>query len=133
MSELFNISQCNIAQLLGESNRFLFQALLVHITSCIIEGKKEIFSETLFKTLLITAVAIVMYHLFFRKIVEPKLEKMKAVCSDSYLQRMKKVKKMNKKDPLRPSYRKQKDKSISKYLNKQKSEIDNGKRYYYFD
>ena len=80
MSDILNISRCNIAQILGETNRFLFHVILVHIATCIIEGKKELFSEELFRTLLITAIAITMYHVFFRKIVEPKIEKMKLVC-----------------------------------------------------
>jgi hypothetical protein len=112
MSDIFNITQCNLAQLIAESNRFLFQVLLVHVTTCIIEGKKEIFSETLFKSLLITAMAIVMYHIFFRKMVEPKLEKMKTVCSRSLDERRDKITKLHKRDPLRPKYRRRIDRRI---------------------
>lgn len=82
MSEILNISQCNVAQIIGESNRFLFHVFLVHVTTCLIEGKKYIFGEELFKTLLITSIAITMYHVFFRKIVEPHVEKMKLICFD---------------------------------------------------
>lgn len=80
MSDIFNITQCNLAQIIAESNRFIFQITLVHIATCIIEGKEDIFNNTLFKTLLITSLAIIMYHVFFRKIVEPRLEKMKNIC-----------------------------------------------------
>jgi len=82
MSDILNINQCNIAQTLGESNRFLFHVMLVHFATCIIEGKKAFFGEELFRTLLITAMAIAMYHVFFRKIMEPKIEKMKLICYD---------------------------------------------------
>jgi uncharacterized lipoprotein YehR (DUF1307 family) len=80
VSDIFNITQCNLAQIIAESNRFVFQITLVHIVTCIIEGKEDIFNETLFKTLLITSLAIIMYHIFFRKMVEPRLEKMKNIC-----------------------------------------------------
>jgi hypothetical protein len=75
-----NIKACNVSQMLGESSRFLFHVFLVHISTCVVEGKKEFFSEELFRTLLITALAIMLYHVFFRKIMEPKIEKMKLIC-----------------------------------------------------
>jgi hypothetical protein len=115
MTDIFNITHCNVAQLIAESNRFLFQVLLVHIATCVIEGKKEIFTETLFKTLLITAMAIFMYHIFFRKIVEPKLEKMKSVCSRDYRTRKEKIKKAHRRDPLRPKYRRRRDRKLNEY------------------
>lgn len=114
MSNIFNITQCNIAQLISESSRFLFHVMLIHITTSIIEGKSDIFNETLFKTLLITAIAITLYHVFFRKIVEPKLEKMKIICSRDTRKRREKLKKVYKKDPIRPKYRSRLD-SISQY------------------
>jgi hypothetical protein len=90
MAGLFSINQCTVSQIVGESNRFLFHVLLVHITTCIVEGKKNFFGEELFRTLLITAVAIAMYHIFFRKIIEPKTEKMKLICYDGHERNMKK-------------------------------------------
>lgn len=80
IDNVFDITTCNLAQIIAESNRFLFHISLIHIATSIIEDKKEIFNETLFKTLLITSMAILMYHVFFRKLVEPKVEKMKIVC-----------------------------------------------------
>lgn len=124
MTDIFNITQCNVAQLIAESNRFLFQVLLIHVTTCIIEGKKEIFTETLFKSLLITAMAIVMYHIFFRKIVEPKLEKMKTVCSRDLREKRRKLIKANQRDPLRPKYRKRLDRKIKEYDSDSTYEIE---------
>lgn len=78
---IFNVSECNVAQLIGETSRFMFHVFLIHITTCIIEGRHgDMFSNTLFKTLLVTAIAIILYHIFFRKIVEPKIKKMKSIC-----------------------------------------------------
>ena len=92
MSDTLNISQCNIAQLIGESTRFLFHVMLIHISTCIIEKKKEYINKELFKTLMITAMAIILYNLFFRKIIEPKVEKMKLICLDNEKKQVKKLK-----------------------------------------
>jgi hypothetical protein len=78
--DIFNVSSCNVTQMIGEANRFLFHVLLIHIATCLIEGRTDFLSETLFKTLIITAVAVLSYHLFVRKIVEPPLKKMKMIC-----------------------------------------------------
>lgn len=124
MAELFNITQCNIAQTIAESNRFLFQVLLVHIATCVIEGKQDIFNDTLFKMLLITALAILMYHIFFRKFVEPKLEKMKMVCDVGRYPMKKirrKLKRVHREDPLRPKYRIRNDNKLNEYTEKTQS------------
>lgn len=81
-NDIFDVTQCNISQIIGESNRFLFHIFLVHISTCIIEGNKSLFGEDFFRTLLITALAILLYHIFFRKIMEPIIEKMKLICYD---------------------------------------------------
>ena len=99
MSDVINLTQCNVAQMYGEANRFLFHVLLIHISTCIIDGDTNIFSDKLFKTLLITSMAIVLYHLFARKIVEPKVEKMKLICVNNE-KRINKRSKLDKKDPL---------------------------------
>jgi hypothetical protein len=130
MSDIFNITQCNLAQMIAESNRFLFQVLLVHIATCVIEGKKEIFSETLFKSLLITAIAIVMYHIFFRKLVEPKLEKMKMVCSRDINKRKEKINILHRQDPFRPKYRKKIDQSIRRYESRSEESKETEERSY---
>lgn len=95
MSDYFNISTCNIAQAVGETNRFLFHVFLLHIASCIVNKEKcgEYLSEELFKTLTITVIAICLYHLFIRKLIEPKINKMKLICYD-------KPKRINKKKKL---------------------------------
>lgn len=127
MSELLNISNCNIAQIIGETNRFLFHVLLVHISTCIINGDMNFFTEDLFRTLLITAMSIIMYHIFFRKIIEPKLEKMNLICFNRNKRNIDKVK-IDKKDilkleskkkvnELRERYQKQQSGGISKRSN----------------
>jgi hypothetical protein len=80
MSGLFNLDQCNISQIIGESSRYLFHIFLLHIISALIDKNKVMFGEELFKNLLITATAIALYHVVFRKFVEPKIEKLKLIC-----------------------------------------------------
>lgn len=123
MSDILEISQCNIAQTIGEANRFLFHVMLVHITTCMIEGKKEFFGPELFRTLVITSLAIVMYHLFFRKIIEPKIEKMKLICYDD-LERTAKKKKLYKEYGTESS-RSSKHTRLSSSIQRTKSEQEN--------
>ena len=113
MNDLLDISQCNIAQIIGESSRFLFHVLLVHISTNIIDGKTDFFNEDFFRTLLITALAITMYHVFFRKLVEPKIEKMKIICYDT-AKRLRKKTELDKVDPLKSKLREKTHESIYK-------------------
>jgi putative effector of murein hydrolase LrgA (UPF0299 family) len=90
--DIFTISQCNISQTIGEANRFIFHIFLVHICTAIVDGKSDLFGEEFFKILIITIMAIILYHLFFRKIVEPIIEKMKLICYDQKKIKLKKNK-----------------------------------------
>jgi hypothetical protein len=93
--DALNISRCNVSQIIGESSRFVFHVLLVHISTCIIRKEGNIFDEKLFQTIMITFMAIVLYHLLFRKTIEPQIEKMKLICYDGH-NRIKKKNKINK-------------------------------------
>lgn len=98
MDDIFNISQCTIAQLIGEASRFMIHVFLLHVITNIVEHKTDIISESLFRTLITTLLAIAVYHLFIRKLIEPVIEKMKSVCLNSpeYIEEEKKhVKKSN--------------------------------------
>lgn len=83
MDDIFYISQCSIAQLIGESSRFMIHVFLLHVITNIVEHKTEILGKSLFQTLVITLIAIAIYHLFIRKLLEPVIEKMKMVCINS--------------------------------------------------
>lgn len=124
MSDTLNISQCNIAQLIGESTRFLFHVMLIHISTCIIEKKKEYINKELFKTLMITAMAIILYNLFFRKIIEPKVEKMKLICLDDEKKQVKKLK-LDKQDIFISKQRKKINEWKDKERKKRKEKKNN--------
>lgn len=122
MSEILNINTSSVAQIIGDSNRFLFHILLVQITTCIINGDNNFFTENLFKTLLISAIAIIIYHIFFKKIIEPVIEKMNLICFNKRERHIEKIK-LYKKNPHKLKHKKkiyelrnkkQKSRSISK-------------------
>lgn len=76
----FSISNCDISDIITETNRFLFHIFLVHIITHLIDGKDELFGQQLFKTLLITTIAIISYHILFKKTVDTKLKKIQNIC-----------------------------------------------------
>ena len=79
----FSITNCDVSEIMSETNRFLFHILLVHIITHTIDGKDELFGKQIWKTLLITAISIITYHILFKKMVEPKLKKIHNVCNIS--------------------------------------------------
>jgi hypothetical protein len=79
----FKISQCDVSDILTETNRFMFHITLIHIITHIIDGKDDLFGEQIFKTLIVTALAILVYNVIFKKIVEPKLKELHSTCNAS--------------------------------------------------
>jgi len=79
----FKITQCDMSDVITETNRFLFHIILIHIITHIIDGKDDLFGEQIIKTLIVTALAIVVYNIVFKKIVEPKLKELHSMCNMS--------------------------------------------------
>lgn len=77
---IFHMSRCNIAQTIAETSRFVFHALLIQLCTFIIDRDTDILNKRVFKVMLVTAMAVICYNLFLRKIVEPPLKKMKIIC-----------------------------------------------------
>jgi hypothetical protein len=78
----FNLSvtQCEMSDIIEESHRFLLHISLVHVLTYIIDGKIELFNPDIIKTLVVTAIAIIIYNIVFRKIIKSKLKKVKSAC-----------------------------------------------------
>ena len=76
----FSISNCDVSDIITETNRFLFHITLIHIITHIVDGNDDLFGPQLFKTLLVTAIAIITYHILFKKLVDAKLKKIQSVC-----------------------------------------------------
>lgn len=73
------MSECNIAQMLGEVSRFMFHITFLHIISLAINGQ-SFFKDGYWKALMITVVSVLCYHMVARKAVEPHIKKMKIIC-----------------------------------------------------
>lgn len=76
----FSITNCDVSDIITETNRFLFHITLVHIMTHIVDGNDDLFGPQIFKTLLVTAIAIITYHILFKKLVDSKLKKIQSVC-----------------------------------------------------
>ncbi len=76
----FSISQCDMADIIDESHRFLLHITLVHIIGNIIGNKHDLFDMDFFKLLAITALAVFAYHIFFKGLFWTKLKKVKKAC-----------------------------------------------------
>jgi hypothetical protein len=78
--DLLNVDRCVIAQIIGESNRYIWHLLLIHVTTSVFDGDSNIFGNDLLRKIIITALAIILYHILIRKLVEPHVKKMKTIC-----------------------------------------------------
>jgi len=76
----FSITNCDVSDIITETNRFLFHIMLVHIITHIVDGNDDLFGPQIFKTLLVTAISIITYHILFKKLVDAKLKKIQSVC-----------------------------------------------------
>ena len=75
----FAITECDLSEMIPEINRFVLHIFLVHVVTYLIDGR-EIFTPTFFKTLLVTAIAIMAYHILLKKITNRKLKNIKYMC-----------------------------------------------------
>jgi hypothetical protein len=81
--EKFNIKPCDMTDIISETSRFLFHITLVHIATYLIEGREEFFNAIIIKTLFVTAIAVILYHVTIKKIIEPKLKNVRTVCDNN--------------------------------------------------
>jgi ABC-type polysaccharide/polyol phosphate export permease len=76
----FSISQCDITDIINETNRFLIHIVLIHIFTHILDKNKPLFGLELIKTLVITAISIITYNILFKKLIDAKLNIAKSKC-----------------------------------------------------
>jgi hypothetical protein len=76
----FGLSKCDISDIVSEGNRYLFHIFLIHVITHLIEGNVEISVKHLVRTLLISALAILTYNVFIKKIADEKLKKIRNEC-----------------------------------------------------
>lgn len=79
----FSISQCDMSDIFTEVSRFMYHILLIHVITYTMDRKDELFGAQLFKTLFATALAVIIYHIFFKKIMNAKLKNIQSTCNAS--------------------------------------------------
>lgn len=81
MSDIINVTKCDIIEIISEGHRYLIHIILVAFVTNLINGTTEnMFNTTLLKTLLATALSIIIYHVILKRVIEPKLKKLKKIC-----------------------------------------------------
>lgn len=74
----FSISKCDMIDMITDGSRFMFHILLVHLVTHIIDGEDELFGMKTLKSLFVTAMAIMIYYVLFKKMVDSKLNNIKS-------------------------------------------------------
>ncbi len=75
-----SVTNCDLSDMITEISRFLYHIFLIHVITYCIDGKDELFGSQLFKTLFITALAVMAYHIIFKKFMNAKLKNIQSVC-----------------------------------------------------
>lgn len=76
----FSVTNCDLAEMVTELIRFLSHITLLHLINATIDSKEILFGVDYLKIMLFTALAIVIFNIFIRKILDPKFKKMKSIC-----------------------------------------------------
>jgi len=79
----FTITQCDLVEIIFEIIRFLSHITLLHILNSTIDNKEILFDVSYFKIMLLTAIAIIIYHLTIKKLFKSKNTNLKIVCEGS--------------------------------------------------
>lgn len=74
----FSISKCDMIDMIIDGSRFMFHVLLVHLVTHILDGEDDLFGIKTLKSLFVTAMAIMIYYILFKKIVDAKLNNLKS-------------------------------------------------------
>lgn len=76
----FSMTNCDMSDIVTEVSRFMYHILLVHLITYTLDRKDELFGAQLFKTLFVTALAVMTYHILFKKFMNIKLKNIQSVC-----------------------------------------------------
>lgn len=74
----FSISKFEMIDIITDGSRFMFHILLVHLVTHILDGEDELFGIKTLKSLFITAMAILIYYVLFKKMVDAKLNNIRS-------------------------------------------------------
>jgi hypothetical protein len=80
MDDYFSFDNCNLLDVFAEGNRFVIHITLIHIINYLVGIDAELFHSQVVKTIVIATIAVLCYHLFIKKLIEPHLKTYKTVC-----------------------------------------------------
>jgi hypothetical protein len=86
--EYFEVTPCDITDISGDLVRFLMHIIVMHTLSSIIDNSEQLFGIHVLKTLLYSAISILLYHIAIKKIISTK--KMKNKCASYNFKKYKK-------------------------------------------
>lgn len=74
----FSISKYEMINIITDGSRFMFHILLVHVVTHIIDGEDDLFGQKTLKSMFVTAMAILIYYVLFKKLVDVKLNSLQS-------------------------------------------------------
>lgn len=78
----FTVTRCDLVDIIMEIIRFLSHITILHLLNYSIDNKEQLFETNYLKVMLFTALAIIIYQIFVKKVFRDKFKKMKYICDD---------------------------------------------------
>lgn len=76
----FSVYKCDITDIITETIRFLSHLLLIHVFTYIVDTKEEFMNKMFVRTMLFTAMSIIIYNLVVKKLFMENVVKLRAIC-----------------------------------------------------
>jgi len=81
----FALGQCDIVDMIDETQRFLIHMTIVHVLGFLVDGKAISFNREFAKSFFITAISIMLYYVLFKKMILSQLDKKSHKCRTIYI------------------------------------------------
>lgn len=79
----FMITKCDVVEMIFETIRFLSHITLLHILNCTLDDSEDFLDIKFLKVMLITGLAVILYHIFIKKFFVARSKKLKSLCDGS--------------------------------------------------
>jgi hypothetical protein len=81
---MVSISKCDIIDIIQDTQRFVFHIFTVNLFMSLIDNKlNEIFSRKIINTLIVTVLAVILYNITVKKLIQTKLNNLKKDCENN--------------------------------------------------
>ena len=77
----FVVTKCDLVEIIFEIIRFLSHITILHFLNCL-ANDDNLFEMKYMKIMLFTALSVIIYHIFIKKILINKNKKMKLICNN---------------------------------------------------